>query len=238
VRETLKLIKKEVCRTIKLTTEEVKCNEVDFHVGNNIIDSLTETLRQCDSLITVSVRLGKKGYKEEILLFAEKTNVLIQTTLTHLKSLGDLYDISTCSQFDAATFFSTDSFRIPSEKIDEAKKAIEPVAQRIVRFITDHPRQRFEGVIAYSGTPDTQELNAKLCELRAQSVANLLIEQIRSNEEFIPNPALIHYNIKWESKEEASPCFRRRKHHKIEDKPRSMISLTWNLLPATLYTGT
>jgi hypothetical protein len=160
IRESLQMVKKEFTSTIILTTEKVKRNEVDFHVGNEIIDSL--------------------------------------------------------------------SFNIPPEKIDDAKKAIEPVAQRIVRFFGDHPRQKCEAEIACSGITDGQELNAKLCELRARSVANLLVDQIRSKEEFIPNPERIRYNIKWVGQREALP---------YPGKRRSMISLTWNLLPASLYAG-
>lgn len=236
-RETLKLVKKEVRRTIKLTTEEVKRTEVDFHVGNVINDSLTETIKQIDTQIAACAQLDKKGTKEEILLFAERTNMVIQSALTNLKTLCDLFDISTCSQFETDTFFPADSFNISPEKMDEAKKAIEPVAQRIVRFFGDHPRQRFEAVIACSGTPAGEKQNDTLCELRALSVANLLIEQIRSNVEFIPNPELIHYNIKWVAKREELPYPRRRKHHKPEDKHRSKILLTWNLMPASLYGG-
>jgi hypothetical protein len=237
VRETLNLVKKEVRSTIILTTEKVKCNEMDFHAGNEIIDSLTETIKQMDTLIAASVQLGKTGNKEEIILFAERTNLVIMSALTNLKSLRDLYDISTYSQFETATFFPADSFSIPSEKIDEAKKAIEPVAQRIVRFFADHPRQKFEAVIACSSTPGSQDPNIKLCELRALFVANLLVDQIRSKEEFIPNPEWIHYNIKWVGEGEALPYHGRRKHHKPEDKRRSIVSLIWNLLPASLYAG-
>ena len=227
VRQTLKLVKKEAGSTIILTTKKVKCNEVDFHVGNEIIDSLTGTIKQIDTLIAESVQLEKTGTKDEVLFFAERSN-LIMGALTNLKSLRDLYDISTCSQFETATFFLTDSFNIPPEKIDDAKKAIEPVAQRIVRFIGDHPRQKFEAVIACSGFTYGQELDVKLCELRARSLANLLVDQIRSKEQFIPNPEWIRYDIKWVGQREALP---------YPGKRRSMVSLTWNMLPASLYVG-
>jgi hypothetical protein len=237
VRETLKMVKKEVRSTIKLTTEKVKCNEVAFPVGAEIIDSLTETIKQCDSLIAVSNKVGKTAYKEEILRFAECTNRVIQTALINLKSLRDLYDISTCSQFETSAFFPTNSCCIPPEKRDEAKKAIEPVVQRIVTFFTDHPRERLKAVIACSSTATGQEPDVKLCELRARSVANLLVDQIRSSEEFISNPELIRYDIKWVSKVEAFPYTGRRKHHKPKVERRNMVSLTWSLLPASLYTG-
>lgn len=206
----------------------MKCNEVNFQVGNEIIDSLTETIKQIDTLIATSVQLEKTSNREEILLFAESTNTVTMSALTNLKSLRDLYDISTYSQFETATFFPADSFNIPFEKIDEAKKAIEPVAQRIVRFFGDHPRQKFDEVIACSGISDGHELNAKLCELRARSVASLLIDQIRSNEGFIPKPERIRYGIKWVGQGKALP---------YPGKRRSMVSITWNLLPASLYAG-
>lgn len=234
VRETLKLINKEARGVIKLTSKKVKCNEIDFHVGNNIIDSLTKTIKQFDTLIATSVRLSKRGSKEEILQFAERTNGPIQNTFTNLNSLHDLYDISTWSQFEMATFFTTDSFNISPEKIDEAKKAIEPVARRIVRFITDHPRQRLKAVIVCSGTPNNEVQNNKLFELRGRAVANLLLDQIKSNEEFIPNPKLIHYDIIWAGEKETSKS-RRRKHSNAREVNLNKIMLNWHLFPASLY---
>lgn len=234
--ETLKFLKKEVSSTIKLTTKKVQCKEVDLEIGNKIIDSLNATIKQIDSLTAVSVHLHKKGTKEEILMFAERTSEVVQTAMINLKSLCDLYDISTHSQFETATFFPADSINIPTEKTDEAKKAMEPVAQRIVRFFTDHPRQKFEAVIVCSGSLDDQQQNIKLSELRARAVANLLIKQIKLNEEFIPKPQLVNYYIKWVAQREEVPGRRRRKHHKIEDQRHNTASLTWNLLPISIYT--
>jgi outer membrane protein OmpA-like peptidoglycan-associated protein len=221
--ETLELTKKEVTSSIILTNEKVKRNEVELHVGNEIIDSLTEAIKQIDTLIATAVQLGYSGTKEEIMLFARRTNEFTSSTLTNLKSLGDLYDISTYSQFESATFFSADSFSIPAEKMDEAKKAIEPVAQRIIRFFSDHPREKFKVVIICSSAFDGQEQNVKLGELRARSVANLLSNQMRSKEEFIPTPERIR--IKWMAQKAAI------------GKGRSMVSIIWNLLPASLYAG-
>ncbi|MFL5748102.1 MAG: hypothetical protein ACJ751_25735 [Niastella sp.] len=221
-RETLKLVKEQVTSSIKLTTEKVKRNEVDAHVGNEIIDSLTETIQQIDMLIAASVQLEYTSAKEEIMLFAFRTSQFTSNTLTNLKTLGDLYDISTYSQIETATFFPADSFNIPPEKIDEAKKAIEPVAQRIIRFFGDHPREKFKAVIVCSSTTDGQERNDKLGELRARSVANLLANQMRSKKEFIPTPERIR--IKWVALETAVPDF---------GKP-GMVSIIWNLVPASL----
>jgi len=231
--ETLKFLKKEVSSTIKLTSKKVQCKEVDLEVGNKIIDSLNATIKQIDSLTVVSNQLHRRGTKEEILMFAERTNEVVQTAMINLKSLSDLYDISTHSQVETATFFPADSISIPAEKTEEAKKAMEPVAQRIVRFLADHPRQKFQAVIVCSGSLDDQQQNIKLSELRARAVANLLIEQIKLNEEFIAKPQLVHYYIKWVAQREVVPIHRpRRKHHKIEVQRRNTISLTWNLLPA------
>lgn len=228
VREKLKLVKKEAGSTIILTTEKVKCTEVDPQIGNEIIDSLTETIKQIDTLIAESVQLGKTGTKEEVLFFAKRSDHVIMSALTNLKSLRDLFDISTCSQFETATFFPADSFNIPPEKIDEAKKAIEPVAHRIVRFFADHPRQKFVAVIACSSIPAGQELNVNLRERRARSVANLLVEQIKSKKEFILNADRIRYHIKWVSQSEAIP---------YPGKRSSTVSIIWNLMPASFYAG-
>ena len=224
--EALELAKKEVTSSIILSNEKVKLNIVDLHVGNEIIDRLTETIKQIDTLIAVSIQLGRTGTKEEILLFAFRTSQFTSSTLTDLKSLRDLYDISTCSQFEAATFFPADSFNIPAEKTEEAIKTIEPVAQRIIRFLGDHPREKLNAVIVCSATPDGQEQNVKLGEQRARSVANLLAKQMRLKEEFIPIPERIR--IKWVAQKAPIPC---------PGKGHSMVSIIWNLVPASLYGG-
>src|SRR5512147_494043 len=119
--------------------------------------------------------------------------------------------------FKTATFFPAGGYGIPPEKQDEAKKSIEPIVQRIIKFFGDHPRQRFVAVIVCYGfsdetpiakesplyspllakmktnNPTRQELNVKLSELRAKSIANLLVDLIKINEGLIPNPKLINY---------------------------------------------
>ena len=236
VRETLELVKKETRGAIILTTEKVKRNEVDVHVGNEIIGSLTENIKQMDSLIAVSVQVGKIGYKEKILQLVYYTDQFTKSAMTNLRSLRDLYDISTCSQFETTTFFPVDSFNIPPDKIDGAKKAIEPVARRIVRFCDDHPRQKFEVVIACVTTADSEEPKDKLSVERGRSIAYLLVNQIRSYEESIPHPAWIHYNITWLTKGETLANSGSKKLSAPEDRRGNVVSLAWSILPSS-YAG-
>lgn len=257
--ETLELVKKEAQRAIALTVEKVKNYEVDPDIGKEIIRNLKDAERKIDTQLAVAVQLEKTGTKEEILQFAERTNVIIQSALTDLKSLNDLYDISTFSSFETATFFPAGGYGIPPEKQDEAKKSIEPIVQRIIKFFGDHPRQRFVAVIVCYGfsdetpiakesplyspllakmktnNPTRQELNVKLSELRAKSIANLLVDLIKINEALIPNPKLINYDIKWMGKGEELPYPDRVKDYKADDKRRRMVSLIWNVLPGSLY---
>jgi hypothetical protein len=257
--ETLELVKKEAQRAIALTVEKVKNYEVDPDIGKEIIKNLKDAERKIDTQLAVAVQLEKTGTKEEIMQFAERTNVIIQSALTDLKSLNDLYDISTFSSFETATFFPAGGFGIPPEKQDEAKKSIEPIVQRIIKFFGDHPRQRFVAVIVCYGfsdetpiakesplyspllakmktnNPTRQELNVKLSELRAKSIANLLVDLIKINEGLIPNPKLINYDIKWMGKGEELPYPDRVKDYKADDKRRRMVSLIWNVLPGSLY---
>src|SRR3954468_18669618 len=152
--ETLELVKKEAQRAIALTVEKVKNYEVDPDIGKEIIKNLKDAERKIDTQLAQAVQLEKTGTKEEILQFAERTNVIIQSALTDLKSLNDLYDISTFSSFETATFFPAGGYGIPPEKQDEAKKSIEPIVQRIIKFFGDHPRQRFVAVIVCYGFSD------------------------------------------------------------------------------------
>ncbi|AEW02207.1 hypothetical protein A4D02_34590 [Niastella koreensis] len=218
--EILELVKKEFMGAISLTVEKVKKYEMDPDIGKEIIRSIRNEERKIDTQLAVVQQLELNGTKEEIFQFAERSELIVNRAETVLKTLNDLYDISTLSSFETATFFPVDSVSIPAEKLEDAKKAIEPVAQRIVTFITDHPREKFKAVIMCSSPPDSQEPNVKLGELRAQTVVNLLANQLRSKEEFIPIPERI--SIKWVVQKAAI------------GKSRDMVSIIWHVLPASL----
>jgi hypothetical protein len=218
--ETLELVKKEWQGTIGLTVEKVKKYEMDPDIGKEIIRNIREEERKVDTQLAVVHELELNGTKEEIIQFAERSELIVNRAMTVMKTLNDLYDISTLSSFETATFFPVDSVSIPPEKLEEAKKAMEPVAQRIVRFFTDHPREKFKAVIMCSSPPDSQEPTIKLGELRAQSVVNLLANQLRSKEEFIPTSERI--SIKWVVQKKAI------------GKSRDMVSIIWHVIPASL----
>jgi hypothetical protein len=78
-------------------------------------------------------------------------------------------------------------------------------------------------------------MNTKLSELRAKSIAKLLVDIVKVNEGMIPNPRLINYDIKWLGRGEALPYPEKVKDYKAVDKRRRMVSLIWNVLPGSLY---
>jgi hypothetical protein len=200
----------------------VKKYEIDPDIGKEIIRNIKEEERKIDTILAAAQLVELNGTKEKILQFVERSKLIVNRAKTVLKTLNDLYDISTRSSFETATFFPADCDSIPPEKLEEAKKSMEPLTQRIVRFFADHPHEKFKAVIICSSTPDSQEQDGKLGELRARSVANLLANQMRSKEEFIPN--LKRIRINWVVQKAAIPC-----------PGCSKVSIIWNLVPASLY---
>ncbi|HYC29444.1 MAG TPA: hypothetical protein VEB42_11515, partial [Chitinophagaceae bacterium] len=158
-----------------------------------------------------------------------------------------------------ATFFPTGGYTIPAEKMEEARVSLEPIVQRILKFIGEHPKQKFVAVIVCSGFSDEspigkesplyqsvldkmdqpntsrQAMNTKLSELRAKSIAKLLVDIIKVNEGMIPDPKLVNYDIRWLGRGEALPYPDKVKDYKAVDKRRRMVSLIWNVLPGSLY---
>jgi flagellar motor protein MotB len=223
------------------------------------VANLKSAEKQVDEQIAKADEIDKSGNREEILKFAERTNIIIQSALTDLKSLNDMYDINTFTQFETATFFPTGGYVISSDKMEEAKKSIEPIVKRIIKFFGEHPRQRFVAVVVCYGfsdetpvskesdlypnllakmsknNPSRQEMNQKLSELRAKTIATLLVDLIKVNEGLVPNPKLINYDIKWLGKGEALPYPDKIADYKGDDKRRRMVSLIWNVLPGSLY---
>ncbi|HYF31830.1 MAG TPA: hypothetical protein VD993_11985 [Chitinophagaceae bacterium] len=257
--EALELVKQEAQRAIQLTAEKIRNYEVDSDIGKQVIENLQVVENKVDQQLAKVDELDKSNNREAILRFAEQTNVIIQSALTDLKSLNDLYEVSTFSQFETATFFPTGGYTIPAEKMEEARISMEPIVQRIIKFIGDHPKQRFVAVIVCSGfsdespvgkesplykslldkmgkpNPTRQEMNTKLSELRAKSIAKILVDLIKVNEGAIPNPRLINYDIKWLGRGETLPYPDKVKDYKPVDKRRRMVSLIWNVLPGSLY---
>ena len=257
--EALELVKQEAQRAIQLTTEKVRNNEVDTDIGRKVIQNLESVEKTVAAQLVKANALDRANNREAILKFAEQTNVIIQSALTDLKSLNDLYEVSTFSQFETATFFPTGGYVIPNEKMEEAKQSLEPVVQRIIKFIGEHPKQKFVAVIVCSGfsdespigkesplyqsivdkmdhaNPTRQSMNKKLSELRAKSIAKLLVDIIKTNEGLIPNPRLINYDVKWLGRGEDLPYPNKVKDYKAVDKRRRMVSLIWNVLPGSLY---
>lgn len=257
--EALELVKQEAQRAIQLTTEKMRNYEVDADIGGKVIQNLQVVEKKVDEQLAKVNEADRANNREAILKFAEQTNVIIQSALTDLKSLNDLYEISTFSQFETATFFPAGGYNIPAEKMEEARISLEPIVQRIIKFIGEHPKQKFVAVIVCSGfsdespvgkesplyqslldkmdqaNPTRQAMNTKLSELRAKTIAKLLVDIIKVNEGLIPNPRLINYDIKWVGRGEALPHPDKIKDYKVVDKRRRMVSLIWNVLPGSLY---
>jgi hypothetical protein len=251
------MVKKEADNAIMLTARKVKDDEVHPDTGKNIIDNLKEIIKNTDSLLTVCAHLDSVGRREEILRFKERAAASIQNEKKTLNYLNDLYDISTHYQFETDTYFPAGAYGLAPDKQDEAKKPVGLIVQDIIKFLNDHPGQRFVAIIACSSftdetlvmtesierirsrwckaIPSRQDLNYKLSELRSKSIINLVVDQIKYNEEFIPNPKLVSYDLKWEGKGEELPYPDKIKDYKPEDKRRRLVNLNWYLLPGSLY---
>ncbi|OQP49753.1 hypothetical protein A4H97_28085 [Niastella yeongjuensis] len=255
--EELKMVNKETNNAIILTARKVKDEDVDPDTGKEIIDNLKEITKHTDSLLTICAHLDSVGRRVEILRFMELAGASIQNEKKTLNYLNDLYNISTHYQFETDTYFSAGLYGILPNKGDEAEKSVGLIVQDIIKFLNDHPRQRFVAVIVSYGftdetlvkteailkaisracgaLPTRENLNMKLSEFRAKSIVNLVVEQIKSNEEFIPNTELVSYDIKWMGKGEELPYPDKIKDYKPEDKRRRLVNLNWQLLPVSLY---
>lgn len=254
----LELVKKEAYDAIMLTVSKVKDNDMNRNTGRGIITHLKEIIKHTDSLLTVCTNLKSVGKFEEILRFVELAGVSIQNEKKTLNCLNDLYDVSTHYQFETDTYFPAGEYSVLPDKRGEAQRSIGLIVQDIIKFLNNHPSQKFVAIIECHGYTDEtlvmtesilhirsricsrgpitrQELNVKLSELRSKSIINLVVDQIKYSEEFIPNQKLVSYDIQWAGKGEELPYPNKIKDYKPEDKRRRLVNLTWHLLPGSLY---
>lgn len=256
--EELQMVRKEADNAIMLTARKVKDDEVDPDIGKEIINNLKGIIKNADSLLTVCAHLDSVGRREEILRFMELAGAGIQNEKKTLNCLNDMYNISTHYQFETDTWFPAGVYGIFPNKRDEAQKPVGLIVHDIIKFLNDHPGQKFVVVtICYGYTDETfvetesmqqaisrictrgkltrPELNIKLSELRAKRIVNLVVDQIKCYEEFIPKPELVNYDILWLGKGEELPYPDKIKDYKPEDKRRRLINLKWWVLPGSLY---
>lgn len=255
--EELQVVKKEADNAIMLTARKVKDDEVDPDTGKDIIHNLKEIIKNTDSLLAVCAHLDAVGSREEKLRFMEHAGASIQNEKKTLNYLNDLYNIVTHYQFETDAYFPAGECFIAPDKRDEAQKSVGLIVHDIIKFLNDHPGQRFVAVIACYGftdetfveteliqhirsrwckaIPTRQGLNVKVSELRAKWIINLVVDQIKLNEEFIPDPKLVSYDFKWLGKGEELPYPDKIKDYKPEDKRRRLANLNWQVLPGSLY---
>jgi outer membrane protein OmpA-like peptidoglycan-associated protein len=167
--------------------------------------------------------------------------------------VNQLLKQTTFVKFNSAAFFEGGGFKIPENKMEEAKVVFSPIVDSLVVFVKKFPKLRLNSSIIASGYADAtgfgpgalvdlltsnigkavaskEELNSELSRLRAEEVASILTNIY--NDRIKDNPNANQFNTQFFKigKGEELPN-KKITNYEINDERRRIVVIYWNALP-------
>ncbi len=212
-----------------------------------LVDSINE-LKADKSLKNIAENARKV---DELKKKLSKRSESYQTTIeTFLK----LYKLETFKSFESSRFFKSGEYKIANEDAKLILIDLEPIIDDIVKIIEKDNHLNMEVIIGIYGYTDEQEvsiggnlykdlvsiynlrnpsqseLNQKLSELRAKSLADILQVSVESRNDYKKNYSHIFYNINWLGRGFSKLPFKNMAPKKIDEK-RRVVTVIYGFKP-------
>lgn len=242
--------------------EKFLLGEIDDNSSGSITNILEKqkiaSSKWKDSLNILNEQLyGKKRIKiknfKNIIKVITYNNNNPKTSEESIEFVNQLLKQQTFIKFNTAAFFEAGGFDIPSEKIEDAKKAFSPVVDSLFVFIKKFPKYKLEASIIINGYADGQgfspselvnqltknigkdqatkeELNQELSRLRSEGVSQIIVgiyndkvKEITSNYQFNTRFIKIGKGEEYPNK--------KIDNYQIDDERRRIVVIYWNAIP-------
>lgn len=228
-------------------------NKLDSY--KNELDSLNATMSFIDS-VTISTELYRKNKAEIKAKLKHIQNYISKSTLRlrRFHMIDEGLDIAEQNLFQLAAFFGGGKYEIPSERITDAKKSFSGILDSVASFYNKYgdldkkativilgyadgmgfnkDGETYKSLITLLNNPNAskEEVNKKLSELRANSIADLLEVMFA---ERIPKYTVIQ-NVDFEylqqGRGEEYPS-KKITNYTVDDERRKVVLLFWSILP-------
>jgi hypothetical protein len=213
-------------------------------VGRMILDSLRSEKSYYEDL------LKKKPISY---VFNSKLNKRVAVSFTTLNELRRIYDISTFTTLSTKKFFLTGNYKIPDTYKKNLLLGLQPLLNDIIKAYSEEKSKTVNVVIAISGYSDEQsiskgsalysdlvskleisnptqnELNLKLSELRAESLAKVIEEAILKRNESDIDKLKLEYDIRFYGRGVQVPSTITDPQR--DDPRRRVVRVTWDVNP-------
>jgi outer membrane protein OmpA-like peptidoglycan-associated protein len=212
-----------------------------------LVDSINE-LKADKSLKNIAENARKV---DELKKKLSKRSESYQTTIeTFLK----LYKLETFKSFESSRFFKSGEYKINEDDAKLILNDLEPIINDIVKIIEKDNHLNMEVIIGIYGYTDEQEvsiggnlykdlvsiynlrnpsqseLNQKLSELRAKSLADILQVSVENRNDYKKNYSHIFYNINWLGRGFSKLPFKNMAPKKIDEK-RRVVTVIYGFKP-------
>lgn len=212
----------------------------------------TSALDKMNEALTAKKRIKIKDFETMQVNVTAADEVVAQKSES-INFVNQLLKQTTFVKFNSAAFFEGGGFKIPENKMEEAKTVFSPIVDSLVVFVKRFPKLRLNSSIIASGYADAtgfgpgalvdmltsnigkavatkEELNSELSRLRAEEVAGILTNIY--NERIKDNPNANQFNTQFFKigKGEELPN-KKITNYEINDERRRIVVIYWNALP-------
>jgi len=242
------IVKEQIQELRNLNKEKVAAGTQSPEIGEEI-DKTYEKMQSNVSELQDEVKKDPKSLGKQMKLTSKAKSY--QTTIeTFLK----VYKLQTFKSFQSSRFFRTGEYKIAAEDAQYILEDMNPLIDNILEIIRKDRSVNIEVIMGVYGYTDEQEiasngdlynklsaqiksrnpsqaqLNQKLSEFRAKSLADILLAAVgkRDNREAEKNH--IFFNINWLGRGYSALPFKNMESKKI-DENRRVVTVLWGLKP-------
>lgn len=251
--EQLQELNKSLTILKEITMVKSKKGEMDGQQAEKVVTALNGKINQNEASINKIQNISNKEYN----IIKGKLGIEIVSLQRTIETLRDLYNLETFKAFSSAKFFGVGEYQIQASDKAAVKKDLSPLAEAVLDFLKSHPNQKLKviiGVYGYSDElaiasggplykqlanlinkpkPTSAELNQKLSELRAKSLASIIEEVMKQKLSSNADVSMINFEINWVGRgiQLPGPI----PNPKIDDERRRVVTFIWNVFAEELF---
>jgi hypothetical protein len=219
----------------------------------NIIKFRTDSLNKMNEMLSSKKRVRIKDFKKIVSVITISNNDVSSVKTENIDFIDQLLKQKTFLKFNSAAFFSAGGYKIPEEKIEEAKNVFSPIVDSLLIFLKKYPNTKLNASIISSGYADGQgfgpgelvdhltknigkdvaskeELNSELSKLRADEVSSILFEIYNNRTQSLTNLKNFQTQFFTLGKGEDFPN-KKINDYQTNDERRRIVVIYWNALP-------
>ena len=216
------------------------------------VQQRTDSLNKMNAMLSGKKRVKIKDFKNIVSVITIANEVTTQKSES-INFVDQLLKQQTFVKFNSAAFFQAGGYKIPVEKMEEAKIVFSPIVDSLIVFIKKFPKYKLNSSIIASGYADgtgfgagelvdqltanigkevatKEELNSELSRLRAEEVSSILLEIYKEKTKDVPQKSQFNTQFFKMGKGEEYPN-KKIDNYQTDDERRRIVVIYWNALP-------